>query len=214
MVLYHHGMADVQQDLDVAELFSSAWALLQQGSADRRHAFHTPVMATIDSTGAPQIRTVVLRRVDMEQRLICCHTDSRAPKVQQVMASSRVSWLFYDPAARVQIRASGVCRVHSGASDPIACDTWRQVHPDSRVCYAAPHAPSHELKQWESNQASNARDIAATAACSDDVPPEAFAVLATSIDSLEWLELHHDGHRRIRFDCAVGADPAAHWLAP
>lgn len=195
-------------------IYDRLWGHLEEGSANRRHAFHTPVLATRSASGDPDLRTVVLRRVDRAQRVICCHTDRRAPKVREIQASERVAWLFYDPASGVQVRAHGRCTVHTGADDPVACDTWRGVHPDSRVCYAAPTGPSLELEQWESNQASNAREIALTKPTPGDVPPDTFAVLATVLDSIEWLDLHHDGHQRVRFTLSDSASPSAQWLAP
>jgi pyridoxamine 5'-phosphate oxidase len=201
-------------DTGQAAIYDDLWTRLEQGSADRRHPFHTPVLATRGESGDPDLRTVVLRRVDRALRVICCHTDSRAPKVREIQSSERVAWLFYEPASGVQIRAHGRCTVHSGAEDAIACETWRGVHPDSRVCYAAPHAPSCELQQWESNQSPNAREIALTQPTSVDVPPDTFAVLATVLDSIEWLDLHHDGHQRVRFTLSDSASPSAQWLAP
>ena len=201
-------------DNDSDSIYDSLWKLLEEGSSNRRHAFHTPVLATRMSSGDPDLRTVVLRRVDRDGRLVCCHTDSRSRKVQEIESSSRVAWLFYDPQSRVQIRAHGRCEIHQGPGDAMAQEIWHKVHPDSRVCYSAPHSPSSVLDQWESNQATDARDIAKTKPMADDKPPVTFAVLATVLDSIEWLELHHDGHRRIRFSLGDDAGPKAQWLAP
>lgn len=201
-------------DAEGSSIYDRMWKLLEEGSSNRRHPFHTPVMATRTSSGDPDLRTVVLRRVDRDGRLVCCHTDSRSPKVGEIRKSGRVAWLFYDPETRVQVRANGHCRIHAGPDDAIACETWRKVQPDSRVCYSAPCAPSLELDQWESNQAANAREIASAPISSEDMPPDSFAVLATVLDSIEWLELHHDGHRRIRFRVDHDGKPMAQWLAP
>ncbi|MDG2095636.1 MAG: hypothetical protein P8J89_10250, partial [Phycisphaerales bacterium] len=69
-------------DNDSDSIYDSLWKLLEEGSSNRRHAFHTPVLATRMSSGDPDLRTVVLRRVDPRLRMVCCHTDSRSPKVQ------------------------------------------------------------------------------------------------------------------------------------
>ena len=204
----------VVMDDVLSAIYDGLWERLETGSADRRHPFHTPVLATRSASGDPDLRTVVLRRVDRALRVICCHTDSRAPKVREIQASERVAWLFYEPASGVQIRAHGRCTVHTGSDDTIACETWRGVHPDSRVCYAAPHAPSCELEQWQSNQASNAREISLTKPSPSDTPPDTFAVLVTVLDSIEWLDLHHDGHQRVRFTLSDSGVPSAQWLAP
>tara|TARA_Y100000589_G_scaffold326773_1_gene367201 strand:+ start:4971 stop:5591 length:621 start_codon:yes stop_codon:yes gene_type:complete len=196
------------------ETYDRIWELLEKGRSDRRHAFHTPVLATMNGAGDPDLRTVVLRRVDRGSRLICCHTDTRSPKVEAIRESGRVAWLFYDPESRVQIRAHGQCRIHSGADDAMTCETWSTVQPHSRVCYYAPFAPSRELDQWKSNQPTNAREIASSPISSEKSPPDSFSILATVLDSIEWLELHHDGHRRIRFRVDHDGKPMAQWLAP
>ena len=71
-------------------IYDRLWGHLEEGSANRRHAFHTPVLATRSASGDPDLRTVVLRRVDRAQRIICCHTDHRAPKVRAIRAHWRV----------------------------------------------------------------------------------------------------------------------------
>ena len=199
---------------DTDSIYEELWRLLEEGSSNRRHPFHTPVLATSMSSGDPDLRTVVLRRVDRGRRLVCCHTDARSPKVGEIRSSNRVAWLFYDPKARVQIRAHGRCEIHQGPADAMAQETWHKVRPDSRVCYSAPHSPSSVLDRWESNQAADARDIASTKPMADDKPPVTFAVLATVLDSVEWLELRHDGHRRIRFSIDGDSSPKVQWLAP
>lgn len=201
-------------DADALEIYGRLWDLLEEGRSNRHHAFHTPVFATRTLTGEPDMRTVVLRRVDRDERLICCHTDSRSPKVSELRACARVGWLFYDQKARVQIRAHGHCTVHSGPDDTIAFETWRDVKPDSRVCYSAPYAPSVEVGSWESNQPSDEEKVAARSISDSKPPPESFSVLATVLDSIEWLELHHDGHRRIRFRMPDATDIKSNWLTP
>ena len=155
---------------DTDSIYEELWRLLEEGSSNRRHPFHTPVLATSMSSGDPDLRTVVLRRVDRGRRLVCCHTDARSPKVGEIRSSNRVAWLFYDPKARVQIRAHGRCEIHQGPADAMAQETWHKVRPDSRVCYSAPHSPSSVLDRWESNQAADARDIASTKPMADDQP--------------------------------------------
>ena len=58
-----------------------AWAMIGRGVADRRSAFHTPVVATVDETGAPSQRVMVLRAADSAARTLRLHTDQRFGKV-------------------------------------------------------------------------------------------------------------------------------------
>ena len=202
----------MQPDADT--IYESLWSLLEKGGSDRRSPFHTPVLGTTDADGRVQLRTVVLRQVDRANRTICCHTDRRSPKVSEILACSSVSWLFYDASRGVQVRAGGTCRVHAGPSDPVACETWCRVHPNSRVCYGAPRAPSAELPAWDGNRSKDARVIAATPPTDDDLPPDTFTVLVTTLECVEWLDLHHDGHHRVRYEFDAAGVPAPVWLAP
>ena len=53
-----------RMDNDSDSIYDSLWKLLEEGGSNRRHPFHTPVLATRTSSGDPDLRTVVLRRVD------------------------------------------------------------------------------------------------------------------------------------------------------
>ena len=197
-----------------ATIFRDLWDRLSLGSAKARHAFHLPTLGTVAEDGRPQLRTVVLRRVDEDARLLCCHTDQRSPKIRDIHRSPTVAWLFYDAEARIQVRAAGSCTVHAGDGDPVARTTWQGVAPRSRVCYNAPYPPSVEVPQWESNLPPEAATRAAGTVRTDATPPPTFAVLATTVSSLEWLELHHDGHRRIRFTYSPDGAIEAQWITP
>ena len=199
---------------ELVNILDGNWTELARGSASAKHAFHLPVLGTVDEQGGPALRTVVLRRVDAAHRMICCHTDRRSPKVAQLQSSPQVAWLFYDIQSRIQVRVRGRGRVHFGAEDPVARETWRQVAPRSRVCYWAPHPPSTVVAAGESNYPAEAPDIAAGRIGSSDDPPASFAVVATVVESLDWLELHHDGHRRAHFGYGVDGEVSGQWLAP
>jgi hypothetical protein len=172
--------------------------LLVRGAADRRSPFHTPTLATIGLDGAPQARTVVLRAVSPEELSARVHTDLRSAKAAELTADPRATLHFYDARHQVQVRLSGRAELLSGdAAEPY----WTASRPMSRRCYAADPAPGVPIP-------------APLPAPLDDTGGRPnFAAILLRVDSLEWLWLWSEGHRRARFRWRQ-AEWAGEWLAP
>ena len=58
---------------DLAASLQEAFRLLANAVPDRRSPLHTPTVATLDESGAPSLRTVVLRGFDADARRPCDH---------------------------------------------------------------------------------------------------------------------------------------------
>ncbi len=190
-------------DLDGS--LAHAWAMIGRGVADRRSAFHTPVVATIDETGAPSQRVMVLRAADGAARTLRLHTDMRSEKLVHIAQQPRVALAFYDASAKLQLRLGAHARVH--AQDGIADQAWHNSRPQSRLCYEQAIAPGAPVVAPLPELPANAR-----LALADDGRPN-FAVLIMVVDSIEWLYLAIEGHRRARW---VWRDERwqGTWLAP
>jgi hypothetical protein len=192
-------MSDSRSADDLDEILDVAFGLIARGVADRESGFRTPALATVDATGAPRQRIVVLRGFDPAARMVRVHTDLRSAKADEIAREPRVSLLFYDAAGRVQVRLIGRASLHTG--DDVADTAWRSSAPSSRTCYAAAAAPGVIVPS----------------------PPAApvdaeggrvhFLVIRMTFDQLEWLFLAASGHRRARFAWCGHAMHAA-WLAP
>ena len=184
---------------DLQECRREAFRLLARGVADRRSPFHTPTLATVGPDGAPSLRTVVLRAFDPTLRRLYVHTDARSAKAADIAAEPRVALHAYDAAARVQLRLSGRAVLHRG--DAVADAAWSSSRAQSRVCYAIEPPPGTPIDAPlpGPDDASAGRDN--------------FVVVAIGVETLEWLWLSVDGHRRARFDW-TGHEPHATWLAP
>ncbi len=167
------------------------WQELAQATHDKQHEWHTPVLATTDGTAA-DARTVVLREVDFEARQLVCFSDSRAPKLAQlrphpqgtlVMWSRRLSWQLR-AHVRFEIETDGLA----------ASSRWAQLKfSPAAQDYLATMSPGAPLGVAVATRGER----------------EHFAVITASVLSIDWLELHPEGHRR-----AIFRDGAARWIQP
>ena len=182
-----------------------AWAMIGRGVADRRSAFHTPVVATVDETGAPSQRVMVLRAADGAARTLRLHTDLRSEKLVHIGEQPRVSIAFYDASAKLQLRLGAHAHIH--AQDAIADQAWLNSRPQSRLCYEQAVAPGAPVAAPLPELPANAR-----VALADDGRLN-FAVLIMVVEAIEWLYLAIEGHRRARW---VWKDERwqGTWLAP
>lgn len=183
---------------------------LVRGGADRKSAFHTPVIASVAADGEPRQRVMVLRKCDQAARTMRFHTDVRSDKVTEIGGGAVVSALGYDPTAKIQIRVSGRASVES---EGVVADTaWAASNASSRRCYLASLGPGTVNDEPTSGLPASVEgrvpDIAETEAGRAN-----FAVMMVIVDALEWLYLAHNGHRRARFAWDDGEWRGV-WLIP
>jgi pyridoxamine 5'-phosphate oxidase len=193
---------------DLDAVLADIWMRLVRGGADRKSAFHTPVVGSVDDAGDPQQRVMVLRKCDEAARSMRFHTDSRSAKVHQI--DRRVSVLGYDPSAKIQIRVVGTAAIERDGD--VADAAWAASNASSRRCYLAEPGPGTITplpgSGLPASVESRVPDIEET------LPGRAnFAVMMVKLDSLEWLYLAHDGHRRARF-VWEGDGWRGEWLIP
>jgi len=171
------------------------WLELGRAAQNRHHEWRTPVLATLATNGLPDARTVVLREVQVAARRLLIYTDARAGKVAQLSAQPTAMLVLWSRQLGWQLRL----RVHTEVlSDGLAVTSrWASLRatPAARD-YLSPLAPGAALPI-------------------DGGPSPAadrshFALLEATVQHIDWLELHPDGHRRAIFD---GAAPGL-WVNP
>ena len=202
------GLADSPTGLSLAvESAAAIWQTVAEelaaAAASARHPLHVLTVATVDATGAPHARTVVLRGFDATDREVRFHTDIRSPKAEQIGVDGRVALHWYDPARRLQIRIPALATIHHG--DPTAEAAWKASRPMSRACYTAGESPGTLLETVPPAPPPPAAD--------DNRGLAAFAVISCRFESVELLSLHASGHERIRLRL-TGAEPTREILAP
>jgi hypothetical protein len=195
-----HPFASFYDDLDGT--LAEAWRMLARAVVDRKSPLHTPAVATTGIDGTPQVRTVVLRGVNVGLREVRFHTDRRSGKFAEISRDPRVAVLGYDAGHKIQLRLAGRARLHAGDDDIIAAEAWARSQARSRLCYRQPLAPGAAM----SAGAVDGEQLASGF--------ENFVVAVVVVEALEWLYLAHAGHRRARFNWDTAGTMTATWLAP
>lgn len=194
------------------ELLSKIFALLTRGTADRKSPLHTPTVASVGADGSPQVRVVVFRKFLTEERSLIFHTDLRSPKIVELRADSRVSWLFYHPSEKIQFRIKSEAAIHADENDALKLQQWQATRAFGRRCYMG-EAPSRIAFEATSGMPAEIENREPTIEESEVGFPN-FAVIATKITSIDCLELYASGHRRSFFTWNENGELKTSWLTP
>ncbi|PSQ54459.1 MAG: pyridoxamine 5'-phosphate oxidase [Bacteroidetes bacterium QH_10_64_37] len=177
-------------------VLNHVWDEIEAAAEAPDHAYRQLTFGTVHDR-APDLRTVVLRRADEDDRRLQFHTDRRARKVEALRKNDRIAWHGWDADAHEQIRLYGTASVHF--DDDVAMDLWETQSPDTLAVYARPSAPGTPLDEPDDGLRQAVKSEPIT---DDDVAEgrQYFAAIRTVIDRIEWLHLHPDGHYRARFE--------------
>jgi general stress protein 26 len=180
---------------DLDGLHAAVWQELTRAVTDHDHAWRLGVLATVDD-GRPDARTVVLREVEPDTRLLRLYTDARSAKVRQLLTQPRGCLVLWSPRLNWQVRLDLELAVDR---DGLAVSSrWARL-----------------------SLTSSARDYLSTLAPGADLDPHAtppappldrrnhFAVLHGRLLGIDWLEIGVP-HRR----AAWSADGRGRWLQP
>jgi len=198
--------------LETPELISIeklCWSMLHEGATNRKAAMHQAVIGTAVGPIA-HMRTVVLRKVDAEERKVYLHTDVRSKKMEDLKQSKHLSWLVYDQSQRTQIRLSGAVIIHH--MDEFCATHWSNTGHHSRRYYMLDRLVD-ELPEASTglNEALTAFDYTLE---ESEVGFQHFVVVETCIDWMEWYYTHSKGNRRARFNYKGKNLTGMSWLMP
>ena len=190
-------------------VLNEIWAMLKRGADHYKDPFHWPVLGTVTKEG-PSLRTVILRQCRLPDRILVCHTDSRAMKVPEIRNTDQVSWLFYHPKKGIQLRVSGKATLHT--DDSFADDQWTGMRITSRLNYCATQPPGTPVESPSSGLPAFLLNKIPTLLESEK-GRQNFSAIACRIDSIDWVLLSLLGNRRARFDWDNN-ELSAQWLIP
>ena len=173
-------------------LLHDIWTELENAIGDRAHSWRTPVMASIDTQGLPQARTLVLRELDKGQWRLSAYTDHRSPKVAQLHHHPYASLVFWSSALKWQLRISA--RVAMQTQGERVDALWQTLKQTSAASdYLAGNPPGSTLANAETASAKS----------------HALGILDFYVLEMDWLALNAQGHKRARLD-----RERIEWLVP
>lgn len=179
-------------DSDASGLLDRIWQALLLATVERRHAWRTPVLATVDNDGSPQARTVVLRHAEQSSATLHVYTDRRSPKVGQLITHPAGVLVFWCPTLSWQLRVRAVFSADDRSKTMQAA--WRQMQGTrAEKDYLSAKAPGAPLPEVGALTASEPQ----------------LAVLVGRVESIDWLEIGREAHRRALFD-----HQGMQWLTP
>jgi hypothetical protein len=190
-------------------VLENIWTMLMRGANRSDDPFHWPALGTTAKAGC-RMRTVILRQFFLRRRLLVCHTDARAGKVKEIAAFENVSWLFYHPESKVQLRISGPATLHQ--NDEFADEQWVATRITSRLNYCAVEPPGTAIDKPSTGLPDFLRNKAPTLLDSERGRPN-FMSIAGRIDYIDWVRLSILGNRRAYFTWAENGLTAG-WLIP
>ncbi len=185
----------------LADILDRATALLAKGAANPGSHWRNLALGSIGLDGAPQVRTVVLRRFDAGTHTLDTHTDTRSAKHAELLANPAATLHGWDTESSIQLRVSGVVSLHT--ADEVAHESWAALREASRATYRVDPGPGTHL----------ATPDAVGPDRGDKAAFEVFCVLRLQAHTLEYLHLAKEENRRARFTW-VGGPVGGGWLVP
>lgn len=163
----------------------------ERSASEAPHEWRVAVLATVDD-GLPDARSIVLREIDAPERRLIFYTDARSPKVRQIEATPQGTLMFWSPSLGWQLRMH--VRLAVETSGLAVSSRWARLQTTAGADdYLAARAPGSPLD----------------APLADLGTRSHFAMIEAMAETIDWLELHPEGHRRAQFG-SLGAK----WLQP
>jgi len=153
---------------DFTDIYRLSVQAIDVGIHSRNHPYHLVSVANVGASGFPEMRTVVLRYHDSEAREVAFHADRRSPKINDLNINNKISFLMYDPEAKVQLRLKGHATIHH--KDQFADKQWENTRQSSKYSYL--------------NAAGSGVAVADRRSC--DVDMQAMSMQADALDSVAY----------------------------
>lgn len=199
----------MQPDLNLAETYDFFIAELSKSVQDRTHGFHIIQFGTISQNG-PEIRSVVLRRVEQNPLRIYFHTHIESPKIIEIQKNLNTAVHAYCGNCRKQIRFKGNSIILTDGA--IYDDQTKNLTASASRCYLTPFAPSSHLETYHPNIIDEYLHRAPTLQEKKSSYPNMAVIEFTPIE-IDALWLRSIGHIRIG-GFYNNSEVKLSWLAP
>ena len=182
------------------QITAFVWDQLVKAPHQKRHPWRIATIANVVGQRVLQ-RSVVLRKAIKNDRMLRFYTDVRSTKIQPLPENDRFSWLFYDPRRQVQLRLQTTACLLDRER---AAVLWEEIPAFARKDYAS-IVPPGTIRE----------ELPVAAADPLDGARKNFGVVDCTIEQMEVLQLHREGHRRAEFQWMSETQSwAGHWLVP
>ena len=187
-----------------SEILKRANFLLKDGIKNRDSLFHTPIISSFNGEEISS-RVMVLRDHIATKRLIRFHSDFRSDKVKELKGNKRISVIGYDPNLKTQIRLSGKAKINH--KNKLSMKAWQESQAISKKCYSVKDGSSSQINKPELYDF-HMKDISVEDGYKN------FCTIEIFYDSLEFLYLQRQGHRRCKFKWNSKGKLQSSWLVP
>jgi pyridoxamine 5'-phosphate oxidase len=170
------------------EIVHEIWQQLQRASVDKHHEWRSPVLVTNGLDECPDARTVILRNVNIDAKKLTFYTDSRSPKVAQLLANPNALLVFWSKRLNWQLRIRVTICVETDGE--LAKNTWQKVKQSPTAKdYLSTEAPGSLLQNMPNV------DVGVESLANSQ-NQSYFAMLTAQVQSIDWLALNRAGHQR------------------
>ena len=187
-----------------SEILKRANFLLKDGVKNRGSMFHTPVISSLNEKEISS-RVMVLRDHIASKRVIRFHSDFRSDKVQELKDNKTISVIGYDPNLKTQIRLTGKAKINH--MNKLSKKAWEESQAISKKCYSVKDGSSTQMHKPELYDF-HMKDI------SVEDGYENFCTIEIYYETLEFLYLQRQGHRRCKFKWNSKGKLQSFWLVP
>ena len=164
------------------QFLSEATDELHKSLVKKGHPFRYFTLATVGLDRIARLRTVVLRRVTPDLKLIF-YTDSRSKKMTHITENPNVSMLFYHPKLMLQLKIEGKARIVN--DEEVLKTYWHGIQSNSRKDYITEQTPGSTLKNPDALQYLSEENH--------------FCMVEIEPFKIEYLRLKRPNHLRVRF---------------
>jgi hypothetical protein len=177
----------------LAEVESACWHELGQAAKNPAHEWRVMALATCNSQGIADARSIIIREALAADRTLIFYTDERSPKAAQIRAQPLATLLAWSRSLGWQLRMRVSLEIETAGLKTSSRWARLKMTPAAQD-YLSPMPPGAKLGQ-PTPPVRGSRDY--------------FAVVTARVVAIDWTELHAQGHRR-----AVFAADGAGWVQP